>query len=195
MTICPEADERVGDGVAVGRAVSVAGAEQGGRRGAGDHRCGQRKVERREVEHDVVGAVPPARTKADRRAEQRVVGDDGAQSLGAPSLALDDQRAAEPRRSHGRRSPILQVEHQAAGRLRVEPALLDRHRKAEQPGRVRRFSRAFDRPVGHHRDAVGGQDVERLVLEQGGAPLGAHPREDAAHDRQVGLHLQHAAGR
>ena len=196
MTIWLTPDQRVGDGVAVGRPVPEPAPSSRGGAERSISAGGQRQVERRQVEHDVVAAVAPAGTEADRRAEQRVVGDhDRASAAPARPGAARAARRRAARPACGHRGAVLQIEHQAAGRLGIEPPLLDRHREAEQPGRVRRLVRVVDRAVGHDRDAVGGQHVERLVLDKVVAAFGADAREDAAHAGEVGGDVQHAAGR
>ncbi len=100
----------------------------------------------------------------DERAEDRILDEPGQQLGAAAEHRLHDDREADPLGGRPNRRLVLEVERDAAGLglVRAGGGRLDDGREAELGGcRDRRVGVLGD-PLGHERQAVGGEQLARL---------------------------------
>ena len=173
-----------------------------------DQAVGQCQVQRRQIDRSIgrIGRGAAA-AERDRRPERRVVRHADRDLPRSADIALHQQLAGRtpPPGARGQQPGgggdlcgVVQVEDEAAGRpIRRwrTVAQLHHRRIAKERGRVGGILDAGGEAGRHDRNAVGGQDVERLVLRQGQAARGARAGETATHPLPFGGQIEHRAGR
>ena len=199
--------QRLGDGGLVGRRVVAKPPQR--RRGtrARDQAMRQREIDRGKIGGDIAGNIGcrAALAEADDRPERLIVGHPDPKLAPADRLALHQQRDRARVMSHGKPPGggndfpcVVQIERQPTGGARIGAhALAQLHHsgEAQQCCCLCGIFRRGGGPVRHHRDAVGAQHRQRLVLHRGEAPGAANTGEYIAHRVAIRGNGQHRAGR